>query len=535
CYSRGAPNSQDICKDLTPRHGVSEQSVDHPFWVEARLIAGTTTVNVTIHAPPHQPFKGFLLQARDEYDSIINGEFSESPNTKPLTCLNTRFNTLTHNSGEPKTSVSTIWRSHSSATLIRFKATIVQQKIYFWKNVLSTAVELNPNVATSTEESKPQTSFSFPDVAYESCDVNKTCFGLKNCVGRKSCDILLTGTMVNDDTVSFELYGNIKNAATESRWFSMGISHDISMGDDSVTDCIAYIKRGTAMVKESFNIGKDNREDFTNTIKIKNYAIKDGYVYCQWERNLKTTVNEKNYDLTKNYILLAYGSFESNGIQKSHHDDREYSASVIDFTVVSSVASGGIDRRIKAHGSLMVIAWLGTVSIAIMLARHYKQVWEDKTIFGNKVWFNVSKRVYFSIIFNSVFKQCHRGLMMTSITLAIISMICIFTVYGWKINTTHSYFGVSANIFMFLNPIGALFRCHPGTENRWIFNWLHWFGGNAGQICAIVAIFLATYLKATGLSMVFLWLVVAYLAMHITTHLIMQIHARHLINDNKGD
>ena len=40
----------------------------------------------------------------------------------------------------------------------------------------------------------------------------------------------------------------------------------------------------------------------------------------------------------------------------------------------------------------------------------------------------------------------------------------------------------------FIQPFMALLRCHPGTPKRPIFNWLHWFVGNAAHIIGIVAI-----------------------------------------------
>lgn len=38
----------------------------------------------------------------------------------------------------------------------------------------------------------------------------------------------------------------------------------------------------------------------------------------------------------------------------------------------------------------MVIAWMGTISFGIIMARHYKQVWSDSTWCGVKIWFAVS-------------------------------------------------------------------------------------------------------------------------------------------------
>lgn len=38
----------------------------------------------------------------------------------------------------------------------------------------------------------------------------------------------------------------------------------------------------------------------------------------------------------------------------------------------------------------MVTAWVGFVSLGILLARHFKGTWQDSTLGGVKVWFAVS-------------------------------------------------------------------------------------------------------------------------------------------------
>lgn len=56
---------------------------------------------------------------------------------------------------------------------------------------------------------------------------------------------------------------------------------------------------------------------------------------------------------------------------------------------------------------------------------------------------------------------------------------------AWTADTNpHAYLGVATNILCFIQPIGAYFRPHPGTSKRPIFNWLHWFIGNAAHILA---------------------------------------------------
>lgn len=48
---------------------------------------------------------------------------------------------------------------------------------------------------------------------------------------------------------------------------------------------------------------------------------------------------------------------------------------------------------------------------------------------------------------------------------------------GW-----HPIFGLICVALCICQPIMALFRCHPGTKRRPLFNWVHWFVGNTAQI-----------------------------------------------------
>uniref|UniRef100_S4RK39 Cytochrome b561 domain-containing protein n=1 Tax=Petromyzon marinus TaxID=7757 RepID=S4RK39_PETMA len=44
---------------------------------------------------------------------------------------------------------------------------------------------------------------------------------------------------------------------------------------------------------------------------------------------------------------------------------------------------------IKAHGALMMVAWLTCASVGIVLARFFKPLWPTHYIWGQKVWFQV--------------------------------------------------------------------------------------------------------------------------------------------------
>lgn len=49
---------------------------------------------------------------------------------------------------------------------------------------------------------------------------------------------------------------------------------------------------------------------------------------------------------------------------------------------------------------------------------------------------------------------------------------------------THAWLGFITSTLAFLQPIGALFRPHPDSSRRPIFNWLHWLMGNTAHVLA---------------------------------------------------
>ena len=57
----------------------------------------------------------------------------------------------------------------------------------------------------------------------------------------------------------------------------------------------------------------------------------------------------------------------------------------------------------------------------------------------------------------------------------------------------HPVLGLITLLLALTNPIMALFRPHPGTPHRPIFNWAHWAVGNSAHLLAVVTIFLARY------------------------------------------
>jgi hypothetical protein len=142
-------------------------------------------------------------------------------------------------------------------------------------------------------------------------------------------------------------------------------------------------------------------------------------------------------------------------------------------------------------------------------------MWLNYQPFGLKLWFHV-----------------HRPVMITCVSAAIAGFVVIFVHVGKWTETTvsenpHAAIGMTAFILALIQPIMAVFRPHPGTANRPIFNWAHSFVGFSTHALAIAAVLLGLKMDQLQLSYtlrwVAFWLVVAYAAFHGLWLIILQL------------
>ena len=151
-------------------------------------------------------------------------------------------------------------------------------------------------------------------------------------------------------------------------------------------------------------------------------------------------------------------------------------------TIKFNILDGSdLTSLMKAHGIIMIFAWIVLVSTGILIARYFKRSWADRKLCGKAVWFAM-----------------HRTIMTSAALLTLISFVLIL-VYKrgeWvsKVNRrefTHSIIGIIVICFALFQPFMALFRCNPDDRYRFIFNYLHATIGFSAFILSIAAIFLA--------------------------------------------
>lgn len=118
--------------------------------------------------------------------------------------------------------------------------------------------------------------------------------------------------------------------------------------------------------------------------------------------------------------------------------------------------------------------------------------------------------------------QFHRTLMFLSVVSAVGGFIAIYQHVGGISDrySNHQILGAISLIFMSFQVISALFRCHPTSSKRPLFNWFHFFGGNIAHIAALAA--LITSVHVTSLPPTFLIVLIAFIIVHVLIHLLLQ-------------
>jgi len=346
------------------------------------------------------------------------------------------------------------------------------------------------------------------DPIYEGCNTTKACFGIpENCVKYQKCQAIVA-FKIDKLIYHFEM------KALSAGYVSFGLSRDARMGEDLTTNCIVQ-ENGNVDIATGYNYGKSYNKPPNVTrqedgIKErKSSGRKDGWVYCSWTRDLSVVIENEIWDLEQDtyHVMLAVGNAVNSQIQ--FHKSKVVSASPMGLGQVGLIKAKS-RLYIILHGSFMIGAWIFAASLGIIFARYFKQTWTNSKVFGLDQWF-----------------VWHRTMMFLVWALSIAGLVLIvFDVEGITptiMNNPHAIMGFATVGLAFIQPFLALLRCSPTHRNRWMFNWLHWFIGNAAQILGILCIFFATSLEKAQLPAETDFLVIAWVAFHFLTHIIMSI------------
>ncbi|XP_044033181.1 putative ferric-chelate reductase 1 [Siniperca chuatsi] len=496
CYSSG--QVMDSCEDMRPHHsGLSPQTEPAAFIVTTDHSSYRLgeEVKVQLQAPASTPFIGFLLEAREVGGQSPVGSFVLTTGAAQLLTCSWRPNSaVSHRSESVKTSIQVTWRSEATADAkpIQFHASFVQNYRTFWVDVTSPALTFTNDSTggttspattptTTSSTTTPTTTITIhqpapPVISISSaeCGVTKVCFSQpSNCDPIVSADCYFMSAMMlspSDAAVRYEMTG------PSDGYISFGFSDDQMMGQDDIYIC-GIGSNGLMQLQHAFSTGQTAPLALPlGNVSDVRASRQDRVISCSFT-SMNTFSTQRTTDFNKTYFLMFAHGPSSNG-QIQFHTGTFISTDKVDISRPQLVRKAGWPHIIKAHGALMLIAWMTTGSLGMMVARYLKGVAKGQNMWGKDVWFLV-----------------HVAVMNVTVAATIIAFILSFSyVKAWS-GGAHPVLGCLVMSLSVLQPIMALLRCEPQHPLRFLFNWPHALNGVAIKALSVAAIL--TGLKLT--------------------------------------
>ncbi|XP_048766047.1 putative ferric-chelate reductase 1 isoform X2 [Ostrea edulis] len=373
------------------------------------------------------------------------------------------------------------------------------------------------------EASKKTNGFS-PD---STCGVSKGCFKSYEC-GSGDCTYLVTWYR-SGDQMKFEFTSTITGS---SKYLCLGFSDDDDMGDDSTIAC-KYVSGGVSVeggynVEETYTILSTPLEKISNVVT----SATGSTFTCTFDRQINST-NTKIFDLNTHWYLFLAEGFITDGVLQEHYARKPpKSEDVVDMFAFEVIIGDPLNEKTaKLHGVLMVLTWMIFSSVGLVIARYFKSEWSDKTILGQKIWF-----------------QVHRACMVLVLLLTVISFfIIILSAEGYRDNlessdkkhlNSHPILGIVILILTCINPIMSFFRCSPDDNRRKYFNWAHFIVGVSAHILAVINIIFGLQLTKSGVKIGAVYVMYVYIAVYVLFEVffeILKMSERSQVQDNKYD
>uniref|UniRef100_A0A8C7HD30 Ferric chelate reductase 1 n=1 Tax=Oncorhynchus kisutch TaxID=8019 RepID=A0A8C7HD30_ONCKI len=413
----------EACGSMMPKHGHAPNTTHAPYTLSVNVteFSSGDYIQVTISGTTY--FEGFLLEARNASnpDSDAVGSFilTNPKTTQLLQCGHT-----------PDSAVS-----HTMYITVCF--------------------------GIETPPPPPINALSFSSVG---CGQQKSCLlDPVGCDPEKDPSCFFLSFAPKGQTVVFELSG------PSDGYIAFALSHDTWMGDDDMYLCV----RDDSLVDVSAAYVKGRsypQEASENVLTDVAWRLADGVIQCQFRRQVLVPQDPTRFSLDAQYYLfMAYGEAENGEV---HRHDRQPLISSQQSVIngPAEILNGSRSPLLmKFHSVLMLIAWMLAGSTGTFLASYFKPDWPERTLFGQRIWF-----------------QVHRGLMILTVLLTCVAFTLPF-IYrgGWSKHAgAHPYLGCTVLALALLQPIMATLRPPPDSSRRWVFNWLHWGAGTVAEIMA---------------------------------------------------
>ncbi|XP_030623462.1 putative ferric-chelate reductase 1 [Chanos chanos] len=461
-YPSGAVGAS--CGSMTPVHrSYSSQGTTAPYTVTADRdsFMNGDEITVTLRASS-SAFTGFMLQARAVGGTTPVGSFSvNTADAQLLTCNGQSGSAVSHTSSSQKTTIQIKWKAPTSGNLqnIEFMGTFVRSFSVFWVGVKSAQIRYNGSSSGNSEV------LSSNLVSSTGCGVSKVCFSQpSNCDPAVTTNCYFVSAIMSGSAVQYEMSGQ------SDGYMALGLSDDQEMGNDDIYIC-GKSSNGSIQVQRAHSTGTV-MPDILSLGDVSDIKTSDmnGVISCSFtSRNPITTVRSTR-STPSYFIMLARGP-TANGVIRIHPVTPFVTRTKVDISSPQVVTTQGLPSRVKAHGSLMLIAWMFTGSLGMLIARYMKAFHRGSGCCGKDLWF-----------------VCHLTLMIFTVIATSIGFIIAFPNGHWS-GEAHDVIGCLVIILTLAQPFIAIFRCAPQHQWRFVFNWAHCFIALAVKGLAVAGIF----------------------------------------------
>ncbi|CAI5661723.1 unnamed protein product [Oreochromis niloticus] len=485
----------DSCEDMQLHHsGLSPQTAPSPFTVttEHKRYRLGEDVKVELQGPVSTPFTGFLLEAIEGGSETPVGSFAiPAGAAKLLTCSQRPNSAVSHTSGFNSSYIQVTWRSEPSGDIkaVQFRASFVQNSTTFWVNVTSPVLTFtNARVARSagaltgsgSTDPAPLVSVSLSlcvsvfvcvqksaaSISSAECGVTKVCFSQpSNCdpAVSSSCYFMSAMMLPGGTAACYQMTGPYEG------YIAFGFSADQSMGND-IYVC-GMNSSGHVGVQHMYSTGQTTLQarPLGNVYNVTT-SLQNGVISCSFTTTNIISIQGTSGFNQSYYLLFAHGPTSNGQIQK--HTGDFVSTNKMDISTPVVVSQDAHPDIVKAHGALMLIAWMTTGTLGMMVARYLKKMAKEPRMCNKDLWFVV-----------------HVGVMCLTVAATIIAFILAFShAKNWS-GGAHPVLGCLVMILSFFQPIGALLRCGPQHHLRYLFNSSHFLNAVIIKSLAVAAIF----------------------------------------------
>ncbi|XP_059177602.1 putative ferric-chelate reductase 1 homolog isoform X2 [Physella acuta] len=531
------------CDDLMPMFSPSgkfPQVMPSPFKIDfiGPNYRPDTEVRVNLLAEAGHSFRSFMLGAYTIPYKVGNkpvGQFKLLPNqdflvkqdcSEGIVGGNRRTaSVIVSQDMKPKNNLRFVWEANGNYGHVEFRATFVVDDDTFWVSEKSRLI-LDPLAPVPPPDSSRQRSIS--PISTDRCGESKGCYREPAGCIEPQCLYILTW-MTYASHVSFEL-GGLADGSND-RYVAVGLSDDKYMGDDTVMTCAHNSANDKTEMFLSYNKQdpKSNHpiEKYVGDSQKLSYSVllneegsyDNGRLRCRFNitRDLDRLRKELRPLRGGPVHLLFSRGFATRGSPNRHGLSVEElplaSAQKVDLSRMSNYFGRARYPLAKAHGCLMILAWVFFASLGMLLTKYYKPMWPNKRIFEQKYWF-----------------FGHFNCMASMFIITVIGIILIFVeADGYSEapdlpQRAHPILGIIIFICIIINPVLALIRPQEDSKCRPVFNWFHWAFGTIANVLSIPTIFIGMDFGKVMVPWWATWILVIWVIFHIAVELSLEIH-----------